>query len=115
MRRVAIAAVALLFISCDRRARIDVMNGSPVPLENVRVIATQVTVEVGGLPPGVKRTVFVCPNGESSLTLRFRANEAERVAAVDTYLECSTFYHVLLEIHPDLSASATNQSRKDTR
>jgi hypothetical protein len=102
----AISGLAFLLLSCAGRARVDVVNASSKQLENVQIIARGATVAAGNLSPGANRTVFICPKGESSLEVRFRANQHERQAPADTYLECNSFYHVVLAIGPDLSATA---------
>jgi hypothetical protein len=114
--RVAISGLAFLLLSCAGRARVDVVNASSKQLDNVRIIARGTTVDVGNLSPGGNRTVFICPKGESSLEVRFSANQHDRKAPADTYLECNSFYHVVLEIGSDLSATARyDQSGEDAQ
>lgn len=64
----------------------NVANKSSKPLDDVQVIARGTLVRVGSLAHGTDRTVLVCPKGESSLQLRFRAAGIEHIAPADTYL-----------------------------
>jgi hypothetical protein len=88
------------------QVRVHVVNESRFHLKNVSVVARGATTSVGDLAPGAKREVSICPEGESSLSARFTVEGREHTSEADSYVECDSFYHVRLEVHQDLSATA---------
>lgn len=107
-------AAAIMLLSCSGGARVDVRNASSAQLTDVHVVARGTTVEVGDLGPGETRSIVVCPKGESSLTVRFRADGSERAAPAGTYLECRPSYELEIEIRNDLSARARYSKQAPT-
>lgn len=99
--------LALLLPSCAEPARVEIVNASGTVLSDVLLITHGATVRVGNLSPKGRRSVTVCPSGESSLEVQFLARRREHSARANTYLECSDQYRLRVEIAPDLSAKAT--------
>jgi hypothetical protein len=74
-------------------------------LDNVRVIPAQ-GLSMLATYPGHDAHDRHLPQGRVFACVRFNANHRDWVSAADTYLEYNSFYHVVLEIDPDLSATA---------
>jgi hypothetical protein len=106
--QLACALTMFLLASCGSgSARVEVVNTSHETVSNVQLIARGTQVFVGRLAPGESRAVSVCPDGESSLSVRFQsADGRQREAGADTYLECNAFYHLRVEIREDFSMTA---------
>ena len=96
---------AAVLASCGD-ARVHVANKSSSEVSDVQLIARGTIVPVGVLTPGQERTVAVCPKGESSLMVKFRAAGKNHEAKADTYFECDSFYELYVAIKPDLSVTA---------
>ncbi|NUO75229.1 MAG: hypothetical protein HOQ32_04370 [Lysobacter sp.] len=85
-------------------------NRSAIELRDVVIVGSGFDHTFDRIAPGTTVSADVAPQGESGLSLRFRAGDRAITSDADVYVEPNGTYQVAVEVRPDLSvvASATS-------
>ena len=101
---------AMTVLSCSREPRltaINITNNSKSELNNVVVSGTDFSQKVGNIKIDEKKSIFVRPSGESSVTVNFNAAGKNYSSGQQGYFEPG--YHSLdVIIRPDFTVTIDN-------
>ncbi len=108
-RMLLLFAVGSALVGCSRGTPITVINQSDAALDDVELVGSGFSKDIGSVPPNAASRVFVRTEGESGVQIRFNARGNTVAFGPDGYFEAGGGYIVTVTVSPSLAVTVKSE------